>query len=44
MVGSTALALGLLLLGDGGGSPERRAGVAAGNEAADVVWSYETGG
>ena len=44
MVASTALALGLLLLGDGGGSPEQQAKAAAGIEAAEVVWSYDTGG
>ncbi len=44
MVASTALVLGLLLLVDRGGSPEPGAKAAAGIEAADVVWSYDTGG
>jgi|WetSurSiteA1Bulk_404760.scaffolds.fasta_scaffold422729_2 hypothetical protein len=44
MVASTALALGMLLLGDGGGSPEQPAKPVAGVEAADVLWSYDTGG
>ena len=45
MAASTALVLGLLFLGDRGGSPEQGAkAAAAGIEAADVVWSYDTGG
>ncbi len=44
MAASTALVLGLLLLVDHGGLPERGAKAAAGIEAADAVWSNDTGG
>jgi hypothetical protein len=44
MVASMALALGLLVPGDRGGSPGPGAEAAAAIEAADVVWRYDTGG
>jgi hypothetical protein len=44
MAPRTALALGMLLLGDRGGSLEHGAKAAAWIEGADVVWSHDTGG
>jgi hypothetical protein len=44
MVAGAALTLGLLLLGDRAGSPRQGPEAAADSKAADVVWSYDTGG
>jgi hypothetical protein len=44
MVAGAALPLALLLLGDRAALPEQGREAAADIEAADIVWSYDTGG